>query len=150
MISQPHEEWVTLGEAAMLLRRAHKPRHTQSLYDRIRRGTLPGERREGKWYIPQWCLEELLREPYHRRGGRPRIKDTRLIAHRKTRRTLEPPDWAEAARLVKLPVEKRLRAGLNVQLTVRNLVRARIERQFPHLSRAEITLKVIEEFERDG
>ncbi len=42
------EEWLTLEQAAALLRRAHKPRHPQSLYDRIRRGTLAGEQRGRK------------------------------------------------------------------------------------------------------
>lgn len=141
-------ELLSLPEAAALLRRAHKPRHPQSLYDRVRRGTLVGERRQGKWYLPREEVEKLLREPYHRRGGRPRIQDTATFLHRKPRRTIEIPDVAEVARLINLPVAKRAALAIRAHAVVRNTVRARLERRYPHRSRRAISLQVIEELSR--
>ena len=141
-------ELLTLPQVAALLRRAHKPRHPQSLYDRIRRGTLVGVQQKGKWYIPQPQVQQLLREPYHRRGGRPRIKDTRTFIHRSTRRRIEIPDVAEVARLVTLPVEKRAKLTLRSHMVTRNMIRARLEQRYPRLSRRDISLKVVQELGR--
>lgn len=139
------EEWLSLEQAAALFRRAHKPRHPQSLYDRIRRGTLPGMQLKSKWFIPKRCVEELLREPYHRRGGRPRIQDTTTFIRRKPRRTVEIPDASEVVRLLELPIAKRAALALRAHVLVRNTIRARLERQYPQLARREISLRVIEE-----
>jgi hypothetical protein len=141
-------EWLSLPQVAALLRRAHKPRHPQSLYDRIRRGTLVGIQQKGKWYIPQPQVQQLLSEPYHRHGGRPKIKDTRLFIHRPTRRRVEIPDVAEVARLVTLPIEKRIKLTLRSHVLTRNMIRARLEQQFPSLSRRDISLKVVQELSR--
>ena len=149
----PIDEWNTtellsLPQVAALLRRAHKPRHPQSLYDRIRRGTLVGVRQNGKWHIPEPQVQQLLLEPYHRRGGRPKIKDTRMFIHRPTRRRVEIPDVPEIARLLRLPVEKRAKLALRTHILARNTVRARLELQYPRLSRREISLKVVAELSR--
>ncbi len=141
-------ELLSLPQVAALLRRAHKPRHPQSLYDRIRRGTLVGIQHKGKWYIPQPQVQQLLREPYHRHGGRPKIKDTRLFIHRPTRRRVEIPDVAEVARLVTLPIEKRIKLTLRSHVLTRNMIRARLEQQFPSLSRRDLSLKVVQELSR--
>jgi len=141
-------ELLTLHQTVERLRRAHKPRHPQSLYDRIRRGTLVGVQHNGKWYIPQLQVQQLLREPYHRRGGRPKIKDTRTFIHRPTRRRIEIPDVAEVARLVTLPIEKRAKLALRTHVLTRNTMRARLELQYPRLSRREISLKVVHALSR--
>lgn len=142
------EEWLSLEQAAALLRRAHKPRHPQSLYDRIRRGTLPGVQRDRKWFIPRRCVDELLREPYHSQGGRPRIKDTATFIRRKPRRAVEIPDSAEVARILRLPIAKRAAMALRAHVLVRNTIRGRLERQFPQLSPREISLRVAAELAR--
>ena len=142
-------ELLSLFQVVKLLRSAHKPRHPQSLYDRIRRGTLVGVQRKGKWYIPRPYVEQLLHEPYHRRGGRPRIQDTRLFVRHASRRRVEIPDVAEVVRLVTLPVEKRAALALRAHVLTRNTLRARFERQFPRLSHREISLKLIAELSRD-
>ncbi len=141
-------EWLSLSQVTTLLRRAHKPRHPQSLYDRIRRGTLIGVQHNGKWYIPQSQVQRLLRETYHRRGGRPKIKDTRTFLARAPRRRVEIPDVAEVARLLELPVAKRAKLTLRSHVLTRNMIRARLENQYPHLSRREISLKVMHELSR--
>ncbi len=141
-------ELLSLHEATALLRRHRKPRHPQSLYDRIRRGTLTGIQQNGKWYIPRRQVEQLLREPYHRRGGRPRIQDTAMFVQRKPRRQVEIHDAAEVMRMVELPVPKRSALALRAHVLVRNAVRARLELQYPRLSRREINLKVVEELSR--
>ncbi len=138
-------EWLSLSQVSALLRRAHKLRHPQSLYDRIRRGTLVGVQRNGKWYIPQSQMQRLLQEPYHRRGGRPAIKDTRTFIARAPRRRIEIPDVAEVARLVTLPIEKRIKLTLRSHILTRNMIRARLENRYPHFSRREIGLKVVQE-----
>lgn len=138
-------ELFSLPQVAALLRRAHKPRHPQSLYDRIRRGTLAGVQQNGKWYIPQPQVQQLLHEPYHRRGGRPKIKDTHTFLRRPTRRRIEIPDVAEVARLVTLPVAKRVKLTLRSHALMRNMIRARLESRYPRLSRREISVKVIQE-----
>ncbi len=149
---QPNEwnssEWLSLSQVTALLRRAHKPRHPQSLYDRIRRGTLTGAQHNGKWYIPQSQVQQLLREPYRHRGGRPRIKDTPTFIARSLRRRIEIPDVAEVARLVALPVEKRVKLTLRSHFLTRNMIRARLESQYPRLSRREVSLKVVQELSR--
>jgi hypothetical protein len=149
----PLDDWnpselLTLPQVAALLRRAHKPRHPQSLYDRIRRGTLVGIQQKGKWYIPQPQVQQLLREPYHRRGGRPKIKDTRSFIHRPIRRRVEIPDVAEVVRLVNLPIEKRAQLTIRMHTLTRNMIRARLEQRFPRLSRRAISLKVVQELSR--
>jgi len=141
-------EWLSLSQVTTLLRRARKPRHPQSLYDRVRRGTLAGVQRNGKWYIPQAQVQQLLREPYRRRGGRPKIKDTRTFIPRAPRRRIEIPDMAEVVRLATLPVEKRTRLTLRTHVLTRNMIRARLEKQYPSLSRREISLKVVQELSR--
>ncbi|MBI4789318.1 MAG: hypothetical protein HY782_19985 [Chloroflexi bacterium] len=141
-------EWLSLSQVTAMLRRAHKPRHPQSLYDRIRRGTLVGAQHDGKWYIPLAQAQQLVREPYHRRGGRPKIKDTPTFIARAPRRRVEIPDVAEVARLVTLPVEKRAKLTLRSHILTRNMIRARLESQYPHLSRREINLKVVQELSR--
>ncbi len=142
-------ELLSLSQVVTLLRSARKPRHPQSLYDRIRRGTLFGVQHNGKWYIPRPYVDQLLHEPYHRQGGRPRIQDTRLFVRRSSRRRVEIPDVAEVARLVSLPVEKRAALALRTHVLTRNTLRARFERQFPQLSHREISMKLIAELSRD-
>lgn len=141
-------EWLSLSQVTALLRRARKPRHPQSLYDRVRRGTLTGVQRNGKWYIPQAQVQQLLGEPYRRRGGRPKIKDTRTFIARSPRRRIEIPDIAEVVRLVTLPVEKRAKLTLRTHVLTRNMIRAQLEKQFPRLSRRKINLKVVQELSR--
>lgn len=148
MTHESDDEQLTLTQAVALLRRAHKPRHPQSLYDRIRRGTLTGTQRNGQWLIPRHCVEELAREPYHRRGGRPRVQDTTTFIPHKTRRKVEIPDAAEVARLLELPIAKRSALALRDHVLVRNTTRARLERQYPKLSREEISLRVVQELAR--
>ncbi|CAG0947137.1 hypothetical protein ANRL1_03718 [Anaerolineae bacterium] len=143
-------EWVSLTQAAALLRRAHKPRHPQSLYGRIRRGTLAGTQHDGKWFIPANQMQRLLQEPYRRKGGRPTIKDTPTFIAHAPRRRLEIPDVAEVARLVTLPIEKRAKLTIRSHVLTRNLIRARLETQYPKLSRREISLKVVQELSRHG
>lgn len=141
-------EMLSLSQVTALLRRAHKPRHPQSIYDRIQRGTLAGIQRHGKWYIPATQVQKLLQEPYHRRGGRPTVKDTPTFIARPARRYIEIPDVAEVARLVTLPIEKRAKLTLRSHVLTRNLIRARLESQYPKLSRREISLKVVQELSR--
>ncbi len=141
-------EWLSLSQVTALLRRAHKPRHPQSLYDRIRRGTLAGAQHNGKWYIPQSQVQQLLREPYRHHGGRPRIKETRTFLEHAPRRRIEIPDVAEVARLVTLPVAKRAKLTLRSHVVTRNMLRARLESQYPRLSRREISLKLVQELSR--
>lgn len=149
---QPEEwnsaEWFSLTQVVALLRRAHKPRHPQSIYDRIQRGTLMGVQHNGKWYIPATQVKRLLQETYHRRGGRPAIKDTPTFIARSARRRIEIPDVAEVARLVTLPIEKRAKLTIRSHVLTRNMIRARLEGQYPKLSRREISMKVVQELSR--
>ena len=141
-------EMFSLSQVTALLRRAHKPRHPQSIYDRIRRGTLAGIQRDGKWYLPATQVQKLLQEPYHRRGGRPAIKDTPTFIARSARRRIEIPDVAEVARLVTLPIEKRAKLTIRSHVLTRNMIRARLESRYPKLSRREISMKVVQELSR--
>ena len=141
-------EMFSLSQVTALLRRARKPRHPQSLYDRIRRGTLVGIQRHGKWYIPANQVQKLLQEPYHRRGGRPAIKDTPTFIAKSARRRIEIPDVAEVVSLVTLQIEKRAKLTIRSHVLTRNLIRARLESQYPKLSRREISLKVVQELSR--
>lgn len=140
-------ELLSLQEVAARLRDLRKPRHPQSLYDRIRRGTLHGVQVNGRWYVPKPYVQALEREPYQPAGGRPRVTDTRVPISRKHRR-LDPPDVIEAKRLARLPVGKRLRLALDAQTLQFNVIRARLQRQYPRLKRRALNLKLVEELNR--
>lgn len=136
---------LSIAEVTAWLKRKGKPRHPQSLYDRIRRGTLYGVKIHGRWYIPRPYVEQLAREPYRRRGGRPRLYDTSLPLA--TRHRIDRPDYAEVERLARLPVSRRLRLALEIQTLQLNLIRARLAQQYPRLDRRALNLKLIEELQ---
>jgi hypothetical protein len=117
----------------------------QSLYDRIRRGTLYAVRIGRDWYIPRTEVKRLAQQPYHRAGGRPRRR-----ADESTPTHFDMPDDSTIMRLARLTVAKRGRAQLEAQAFLRGTIRARLRRVYPHLSPREITLKMFEELDGHG
>ncbi len=138
----PLAELYSLVQAAQFLRRARRPRSVQSLYDRIRRGTLYAVRVGRDWYIPRSEVRRLARQPYHRKGGRPRLHPGQAALGWIS---FDVPAASDSARLAKLTVAKRGRAQLEAQAFLRGTIRARLHRTFPELSPREISTKLLEE-----
>lgn len=137
-------ELLSLAEVARYLHRAHRPRSVQSLYDRVRRGTIYAVRIGREWYIPRIEVTRLARQPYHRSGGRPRLRASQAAS---TRFVFDKPDDSTILRLAQLSVAKRGRAQLESQAFLRGTIRARLRRVYPHLSPREITFKMFAELE---
>jgi len=132
-------DWLTVEETRALLRRVHKEHHSQSLYDRIHRGTLRAAKRGRMWFIPRAAVLELLREPYRPQGGRPR-KDRRS--------RFEMPDPEQLKILARVSPARRVRVMLDAQAFLKATLRARLRRQYPSLSRRELNLKLVQELAR--
>ncbi len=143
----PLSELLTLGQAAQFLNRAHRPRSVQSLYDRIRRGTLYAVRVGRDWYIPRSEVRRLAHQPYHRKGGRSRLHTAK---GKPPDISFGLPEASDVARLAKLTVAQRGRAQLEAQAFLRGTIRARIRRMYPQLSPQEISLKMFQELEKYG
>lgn len=60
----------------------------------------------------------------------------------------EPIDWAEYERWARLSPGQRIQAMMDARSLAIGLIRGRLRRQFPHLSTAEITWKMLAELER--
>ena len=61
----------------------------------------------------------------------------------------EPIDWAEYERWARLSPGARIQTAINAHRLAAGLIRGRLRRRYPHLSDAEITFKMLAEFERD-
>lgn len=112
-------ELLSLVQAARYLHRAGRPRSVQSLYDRVRRGTLYAVRIGREWYIPRTEVKRLARQPYHRAGGRPRLRASQVAP---THFVFDKPDDGTLLRLAQLSVAKRGRAQLEAQAFLRGTI----------------------------
>lgn len=137
-------ELLSLVQAANYLRGEHRPRSVQSLYDRIRRGTIYAVRIGREWYIPRTEVKRLARQPYHRSGGRPRLRASQAIS---SHFVFDKPDDTTILRLAQLSVAKRGHAQLEAQAFLRGTIRARLRRVYPHLTPRELTFKMFAELD---
>lgn len=60
-----------------------------------------------------------------------------------------PLDLEQLRLLAQVPVAKRLRTMLEAQALAMSIVRGRLRRRYPHLSRREINLLVLKEVSRN-
>ncbi len=142
----PGTHLLSLSEAAVLLRQAHRPRNPQTLRDRIRRGTLQGIRRGRYWYIYRDDLVRLAREPYRTKGGRPPSITSASAAYEKGCLSV---DVDEVLRAGALPLETRFSAMMGAQALLFGIKRGQLEQVFPGLPPRDQVIKLFEEL-KDG
>ncbi len=140
---QKHEwklsETMSLSQAAAFLRARGRPRHVQSLRERIRGGTLRGTRIGRNWFVLKKDVEFLASQPYHPQGGRPSAV---------TRNRGAWADLAEVQFIAQLPLPKRAQAMYAAQTLLLSTTRARVQRAWPKLEGVALARKVFEELEK--
>jgi hypothetical protein len=133
-------EMMSLSQASAFLHRRGRPRHVQSLRERIRRGTLRGTHIGRNWFVLKKDVEFLASLPYHPQGGRPGTK--------KVRRPGGWVDLAEVQFIARLPLAKRAQAMYAAQTLLLSTTRARVQRAWPKLEGVALARKVFEELEK--
>lgn len=133
-------ELMSLSQASAFLRSRGRPRHVQSLRERIRSGTLRGIRIGRNWFVLKKDVVFLASLPYHHQGGRPSIKNIR-----------DQGGWADLTEIqfiAQIPLPQRAQAMYAAQTLLLSTTRARVQRAWPKLEGVELARKVFEELEK--
>ncbi|MGE5264130.1 MAG: hypothetical protein ACM3S0_12185 [Acidobacteriota bacterium] len=133
-------ELMSLSQASAFLRSRGRPRHVQSLRERIRSGMLRGTRIGRNWFLLKKDVEFLASLPYHPQGGRPATKNIRGRGGW--------VDLTEIQFIAQTPLPKRAQAMYAAQTLLLSTTRARVRRVWPKLVGVELARKVFEELEK--